>query len=332
MRGDRMLRPSASARRRQSPLLHRMLRPSASARRRQSPLLLCLLALASAACASDLEKQSEVVKLRVLAIRADPAELVVTDGGVPPRATFTALAVEPSGAPASVRFALCTDQNPTPSSTLDCPGTQGVNLPPAGATSAVLDLGDPRFLPVLSASVDGGTPDAGVLHEGVPVVIGFEATAPANTGPDGGPSGADGGPLQIVRGFTTIVVHDDSRPANRNPELAALRIGPDGGIDLAADGGTGVPVDSVQRLTPLPAPDAKEPTADGPEKLGYSFFTTAGSLSSLRSTDTTATGESADTFVDWTTPAAPGPVTLWIVVRDGRGGTGFLERSVSVSP
>src|SRR3954462_1755851 len=35
----RMLRPSASARRRQSPLLRRMLRPSASARRRQSPLL-----------------------------------------------------------------------------------------------------------------------------------------------------------------------------------------------------------------------------------------------------------------------------------------------------
>src|SRR3954467_5319424 len=38
-RSVRMLRPSASARRRQSPLLRRMLRPSASARRRQSPLL-----------------------------------------------------------------------------------------------------------------------------------------------------------------------------------------------------------------------------------------------------------------------------------------------------
>jgi len=32
-----------------------------------------LLALACAACATDLEKQSEVVKLRVLAVRADPA-------------------------------------------------------------------------------------------------------------------------------------------------------------------------------------------------------------------------------------------------------------------
>ncbi|TMB29747.1 MAG: hypothetical protein E6J61_14450 [Deltaproteobacteria bacterium] len=291
-----------------------------------------MVSLACAGCATDLEKQSEVVKLRVLAVRADPAELVVTDGGVPPRATFTALAVEPSGAPTSVRFALCIDQNPTPSPTLDCPGAQGVDLPPAGDTSAVFDLGDPRFLPVLSASADGGTPDAAVLQEGIAVIIGFAATAPAHTEPDGGPAGADGGPLQIVRGYTTIVVHDDSRPANRNPDLASIRIGPDGGVDIAADGTTAVPPSSVQRLTPVPAPDAKEATADGPEKLGYSFFATAGSLSSLRSTDTTATGEPADTFVDWTAPSATGPLRLWVVVRDGRGGTAFLERSISVSP
>ncbi|TMA17785.1 MAG: hypothetical protein E6J85_16250 [Deltaproteobacteria bacterium] len=164
------------------------------------------------------------------------------------------------------------------------------------------------------------------------MIIGFAATAPAHTEPDGGPAGADGGPLQIVRGYTTIVVHDDSRPANRNPDLASIRIGPDGGVDIAADGTTAVPPSSVQRLTPVPAPDAKEATADGPEKLGYSFFATAGSLSSLRSTDTTATGEPADTFVDWTAPSATGPLRLWVVVRDGRGGTAFLERSISVSP
>jgi len=290
-----------------------------------------LLALACAACATDLEKQSEVVKLRVLAVRADPAELVVSDGGIPPRATFTALAVEPSGAAAAVRFALCTDQDPAPSTTLDCPGRQGVDLPSAGPTSAVFDLGDPRFLPVLTASVDGGTPDAGILREGVPVVIGFEATAPAHTEVDGGPAGADGGAVQIVRGYTTIVVHDDSRPANRNPEVVALRIGPDGGVDLPADGSMHVATGSVQRLTPVPASDAKEPTVAGPEKLGYSFFATTGSLSSLRSTDTTTTGEPADTFVDWTTPDGPGPTTLWVVVRDGRGGTGWLERDLSVS-
>jgi len=290
-----------------------------------------IVMVACAACASDLEKQSEVVKLRVLAVRADPAEIVISDGGLPPRTTFTALAVEPSGAATSMRYALCTDQDPAPSPSLDCPGSQGVDLPPAGATSAVLDLTDPRYLPVLSASGDGGTPDAGgILHDGIAVLIGFEASAPAQTGPDGGPPGADGGPLQIVRGYTTIVLHDDTRPANRNPDLAAVRIGPDGGVDLALDGSTTVPANTTQRLTPVPAPDAKEPTPAGPEKLGYSFFATAGSISSLRSIDTTATGEAADTFVDWATPGTPGPVRIWVVVRDGRGGTGWLERGVSI--
>ena len=87
----------------------------------------------------------------------------------------------------------------------------------------------------------------------------------------------------------------------------------------------------MERLTPVPAADAKEPTLAGPEKLGHSFFATAGSINSLRSTDTTATGEPADIFVDWTAPATAGRVRLWVVVRDGRGGTGWLERQVSVS-
>ena len=55
-------------------------------------------------------------------------------------------------------------------------------------------------------------------------------------------------------------------------------------------------------------------------------------LSIRTETDTTATGEPADTFVDWTAPSATGPLRLWVVVRDGRGGTAFLERSISVSP
>jgi len=231
-----------------------------------------ILVLACAACANDLEKQSEVVKLRVLAIRADPAELVVSASAPPPRTTFTALAVDPSGSPATVRYAVCTEQKPTPSPTLDCPGTQGVDLPPAGDVSAVFDLGDPRYLAILAP--DGGTADpSGLLREGLPVVLGFEAR---------GPGSADGGAPQILRGYTTVVVHDDSRPANRNPELTSLRFGPDGGVDLDPGAPTPAPANTVERLSPVPAPDAKEQTAAGPEKLSYSFFATAGELSALR--------------------------------------------------
>ncbi|MFL5362894.1 MAG: hypothetical protein ACJ78U_18170 [Myxococcales bacterium] len=291
---------------------------------------LALVALACAACSNDLEKQSEIVKLRVLAVSAEPADLVVSQGQPPPRTTLTALAVEPSGAPVTMRFALCTEQSATPAPDLDCPGAQGIDLPPSGSTSAILDLGDPRIV-AFAQSADAGVADGGSLPSGgIPVVVGFEASAPAHTLPDGGPAGADGGPLQIVRGFTLVDLHDDSRPTNRNPRVDALLVAADGGPDLAPDGS--VPVGTVQRLTPVPAPDAKERVPGGAvESLGYSFFATAGSLSSLRSTDTTATGEPADTFVDWNAPADPGPVRMWVVVRDGRGGTGWLERDFSVA-
>src|SRR3954466_1981237 len=65
-----MLRPSASARRGQSPLLLRMLRPSASARRGQSPLLLVV----AAACGYTAAR-SGASPLRVSAFRNDTARV-----------------------------------------------------------------------------------------------------------------------------------------------------------------------------------------------------------------------------------------------------------------
>jgi hypothetical protein len=276
-----------------------------------------LVAAALAACSNDFEKQSQIVKLRVLGIRAEPAELIVAPGAPPPKTTFTALAATPDGGAASIVFALCTDQTNPPAADLDCPGAQGIALSPASSTSAVLDFGDPRLqeLALQLASADGGIPDGG-LAAGIPLIVGFEASSAL----------ADGG-ADVLRGLTTITAHDDSRPANRNPDLDALRT--DAG-DIDPDGGTELAAGAVERLTPVPAADAKETTPQGPEALSFSFFATAGSISSLRSTDTTATGQPADTFTDYTSPLDPQQVRLWVVVRDGRGGTGWLERSVVV--
>ena len=59
-----------------------------------------------AACPDNLEAQSHVSKLRVLAVRADPPELVlIPDAGLP-ATTLTALAVDPSDASVSIHFAL----------------------------------------------------------------------------------------------------------------------------------------------------------------------------------------------------------------------------------
>jgi hypothetical protein len=289
------------------------------------------LAALLAGCPGDLEKQSEIVKLRVLAVQAEPAELIVDpDAGSLPSTTLSALAVEPSGAPIAMDYALCTVQERVPPPDVDCPGTEGIPLASAGPTSAVLDLNDPRAIALaLELARDAGIGDGGALPpEGVPVLVGFRATAPAHTLPDAGPPGADGGDEQVFRGLTTVTARGPGAPPNHNPAMAALLMGD---VEVGADGTTTAPARSTQRLTPVPAAGSKEPADGGVEALGYSFFATAGSISALRSTDTTATGQASDTSIDWTTPDAAQRVRLWVVVRDGRGGVGWIERTVQIT-
>ena len=284
-------------------------------------------------CPGDLEKQSEIVKLRVLAVQAEPAELIVDPGQPLPRTTFTALAVEPGGAPIAMEYALCTVQEQVPPPTVDCPGTQGIPLPPSGSTSAVLDLNDPRVIALaLQLAQDAGTGDGGALPpQGIPVLVGFRATAPAHTLPDGGPPGAGGSDVQTFQGLTTVTARGPGDPLNHNPAIDKLLMGVLE-VPIAADGTTTAPARTMQRLKPAPVEGSKEPADGGVEALGYSFFATAGSISALRSTDTTATGQPADTFVDWTTPDSAQEASLWVVVRDGRGGVGWIARTVQVTP
>lgn len=263
-------------------------------------LLLC------AGCPSGLEEQQTISKLRVLGVRAEPPELILdADAGTIPATTLTALAVNPRGEPIAVRFAFCTDLSGVPSATLACPGASGIDLPDAGPLAARLELSDPRIVAFAQAAqLDGGAFDAGglvkTLDEGVPLLYGFTATAGT----------------QESGGFGTITLRTPARgPANVNPELLDLEIG---------DGGT-VAAGEVVRLQPVAAPKD-----DAAEKYGYSFFATAGEISSLRSTDTTATGGTARTWVDWTAPATAQEVRLWVVLRDGRGGTAWLTRDVQV--
>jgi hypothetical protein len=267
-------------------------------------LLLCALLLA--ACPSNLEEQSRVSKLRVLAVRAEPAELVLTaDGGVP-ATTLTALAVTPDDAGISVLFALCKEITGAPSPTLPCPGDAGIELPNAGPLSARLDLSDPNIVAFASgAQLDGGSFDAGggiaqALDEGVPLLIGFTARTGA----------------ERLDGFSTVTLRSDKRgPPDTNPELTDVMIG---------DGGP-VGVKEVVRLQPVTAPKD-----DPSKKYVFSFFATGGEISSLRSTDTTATGESVETWVEWTAPDTPLPVRFWVVLRDDRAGVAWLEKAAPV--
>ena len=268
--------------------------------------LIAALVTVATGCPSNLEEQSRVSKLRVLAVRADPAELIVTADGGPPAATLTALAVERHDAGIAVQFALCRDLTGTPSPTLPCPGDAGIELPPAGPFSARLDLGDPAILAfAANAQLDAGLFDGGAgigetLAEGVPLLIGFTARTAS----------------ERLDGFSILILRSDARgPADENPELNDF---------LIADGGL-IVTREVVRLQPQ-----TPPKIDLSKRYGFTFFATDGSISSLRSTDTTATGQTAPTWVEWTAPPSPATVRLWVVLRDGLGGTDWRERVIEV--
>ena len=260
-------------------------------------ITLALLAVALAGCPSGLEEQSHISKLRVLGVIADPAELVIDpDAGPLPSTTLTGITVLPDGGSTQTRFALCTLIAPDPPPDLDCPGDAGIDLPATGPNQARLDLNDPRL--IAFATGQGGS--AALLDQGIPLIIGFKATAGA----------------EVLRGFDSVNLRSTKNgPADLNPQLTDLQVG---------DGGVPQPDGATARLQPITG--AKD---DPTKKYLFSFYATAGSISSLHSTDVTSTGQAAETWVDWNTPASQQTTQLWVTLRDGRGGVAFVSKTVA---
>jgi len=180
--------------------------------------LLPLLLLAVAACDYGFEKQSHVSKLRVLAVRADPPEIMLGAGPVPP-VQLTALAVGPHGEPVEMQYSLCRTVG-LPSADLDCPGADGIPLQSMGPMSSRLD--PERFTGALPA-------DAPPV---IPLAIGFRATSAGES----------------LHGFTTLNVRTsaDTRPA-RNPVVLALEAD---GQELPANGSGTVHAKAKVKLLP----------------------------------------------------------------------------------
>ena len=164
--------------------------------------------------------------------------------------------------------------------------------------------------------------------------------------PDGSPS-ADGASCDGPDPGTPVTLELELAHAddvNSNPELEADAIGFDGDAwsELpAVDGdcqGLGFP--EVARKTkhtitieldasdrdPLPHPDPLDPVR---ESLQLSHFATAGDLT--RAFEMIAwDSDQLSRQVSWTAPKAPGLVRFWLVLRDFRGGSAFVERAVCV--
>lgn len=295
------------------------------------PALLCL-----AGCAPELGADAWLVdRVRLLAVRAEPAE--VPPGAV---AVYSAFLASPDGSDASstLSWSLCTAPKP-------------ISENDTVASACVLD------------------PDAlQPLGEGTTVSVTMPEDACQRFGPDPPPQGAGEAPLRprdadITGGYYQPLRVDDgtgtSFPlqritcslagasakvaaefraryrANQNPELAGLSAYDAAGDPLALDA---LPADTEITLrASWPAVSAEtypvydlatRTLLDRRESLRVSWFAAVGSLA-LDHSGRTAT--EIETFAEntWRTPVA-GPVRLWVVLRDDRGGVAFLRADGNV--
>ncbi|WP_338870908.1 hypothetical protein [Myxococcus stipitatus] len=284
-------------------------------------IILAALLGANLGCGPDFELQSEIRRVRVLGIRAEPPELVLNPdtGEMPGPVSFSALAVTPDARPVTVTYALCRlDGNPYDGR---CPGDNGVAL-----QDGVLSLQDPRVQAVLAQALTAANPNGGptpdpndprtraALEKGIPLFVGYEA------------SDGSGTPEGVERGIRQVLVRSTTAP-NHNPAVAdilwndAPLVGP-------------LPVKAEVVFRPVLTEGSAEVYAaeDGPrtEQVFYSWFASGdGEVKEFRSQEP-VDGRPGDPTSKYETPDKPQRISVWVVVRDGRGGVGWLQRDVDV--
>ena len=271
---------------------------------RALPRLAAVAPLLLAACNMDFERQSQVKRPRVLAVRAEPAELSspLSPAG-PPAALevqLSALAVSPDGGVPPVRYALCRPANPY-AADFDCPGEDGLELP--DGRLSLLD-------PAVQAWTGIRPPPPGVPLQpaSIPLFVGFECEG-------------ERGVRQLALRFTDA--------PNQNPEL----------VDLQLDGGTltgPLAVGEEVEIVPVLGEGSRETYAlpDGGtrlEPMAYSWHATGEGLVGFFRSLAPGAGEDEDlSSTRYTPDAGDTSVTFHVVARDGRGGTAWISRTVEV--
>jgi hypothetical protein len=277
--------------------------------------------LIAVACQPDLEKQSQLLdRVRLLALRADPPEADVRDGGVPPPIVFTPLAYPDAGL--TFQLALCGPGNPF-AADFDCPGSNGVDLP-----DLVLDASRPEIQAFLQAAFGGAGGIDGGINVGEPgvaqVAIGYELDRP-DAGPD---------PSNRERGIYRLAVRFSGAP-NHNPELLDVTL-PDGGPLQGAV----LPLNQEIRLYPhIPdgGPGGIETFVglDGGiqhESFSYSWESTAGEVVDFRSAEPIPEDPNATSDIRFRTHETVTPVRIYVVLRDLRGGVSWKVFDATIGP
>jgi len=291
------------------------------------------LALGSG-CSNDFSPYSKLDRLRILAVRAEPPTPMPGQD-----CELTALTFAPGGAPISYHWAFC----PVTASAKEdyrCP------LPEASAQqilggSPAYDLGTgdaTRFTNGLSVDLLAGTCASGIdlpgftqavdCDPGFPVTVVLDAATETDA---------------LRAGFTMRLPASTPPELNANPIVTGLMLaGQPLPEDAAAitvkegatlDWSTELSDDSIE-TRPIPASEGGN--GQRRERLTFSWFADAGRIDQDRTVyiEGNTTIEQA-TRNRWTAPAAAewpasGTAHLSVVVRDDRGGVGWLSRSISL--
>jgi hypothetical protein len=283
------------------------------------------IVLLATSCTPDFDKVWQVKDLRILAIRAEPPEVIQPEGTTFPAVHVDALVVDPLAPPDALfdwKLYACTAEE------VRCDAAQRQVLVKEGRSrldQIAVDL-------VLDAASYQAAKDADPLQGfgGVPVMVELQVSR-------------DG---YSARGIKRLVygrpVPAEKTP-NANPVINQVTVD-----QVVVPQPWTVTIGQKVKLLPSPTATAKEKywvaTFTGgkrelEEYLSYSFFTTAGELS-----DATTGGKPIpfvtnakidDLSSDWTPKALPEGIdsaVIWIVVHDDRGGVGWVALPAGLAP
>jgi hypothetical protein len=335
----------------------------------------------------DFDDPSTVKDLRILAVAAEPSEVILNvateadvAGAVIPPMVLTPLIVDPLGRPVALTISACANDPNAPSPPNN--GSDPTGYPAGGVRATVgsaLCDGDPTRI-VLAENLDVTTgapgpltltpdwliaafqrdvflgPD-GTLHGGfdlgMPVVFQLTAQAGNETA------------IAVKRAlFWRQPVRADQTP-NRSPQMPGVRAYdrrdettaeplPDA-LEPVESGTTadvppgGLWIEPVDAAAPMVTAEAESyvtatldrltgqvTPVDVKETLTYTFYASAGTFSPQQTSSEPPPGVTPQGRLHIEskyTPAIGGPrdVTIWIVVRDERGGASWVMRSLRVA-
>ncbi len=283
------------------------------------PVGTALLLILASSCSSPFAPYSHIGALSVIAIHAEPPEV-----GPNQTTTLTATAFDPMGRPIVIDWAACTLP----------PDSSGAEIPPACFTTAsgdgILPIGEGDSVSFTMPDLHLDPKTAFLQHrfdatDGVYLPIRLVVKAGDST-------------LQAAYGLRYSVL---PMPPNRNPIITDIVIAGDadgGAPDASLTDGLAWDRSSPLTMRAILSPDSAEqymvvsldsngnPVAtQKTEVLRVAWFATEGAfdneVTGLDRPDTTLT-------FDATTPA--GPLDVWTVVNDGRGGNAVVHRTLQL--